>query len=52
MLREFNQQSNISDTQLRQIESRRIEEKKETASGEVSLRSRILSVFNQLAQAS
>jgi hypothetical protein len=52
MLREFNQQSNISDSQLRQIESNRISEKKQSASGEVSLRSRILGIFDHLAQAS
>jgi hypothetical protein len=52
MLREFNQQSNISNEQLRQQEASRIAEKKEMAAGDVSLRTRILSVFNQLAQAS
>lgn len=52
MLREFNQQSNISTEQLRQQEATRIAEKKEAASGDVSLRTRILNVFNQLAQAS
>jgi hypothetical protein len=52
MLRAFNQQSNISDAQLRQDEQRRIAEKKEAAAGDVPLRTRILSVFNQLAQAS
>jgi hypothetical protein len=52
MLREFNQQSNISTEQLRQQEASRIAEKKETVAGEVPLRTRILNVFNQLAQAS
>jgi len=52
MLREFNQNSPISNEQLRQQEASRIQEKKQMAGGEVSLRDRLLSVFDSLARAS
>ena len=52
MLREFNQNSPISNEQLRQQEASRIQEKKQMTGGEVSLRDRLLSVFDSLARAS